>query len=372
MAAVKKRARARGDAVEPGLDQTAVCKHENGQKRPGPYYQTLYCEVYGVTAAKLGFCLALPSENDHPGDVNRREFLAGAAEFMVILALPTPTRLGGSDIASLQESVTHLYRLDDLHGAGAVYTATARTFQRLRSLVAHASYDQATGLALRELVGLTAEHAGWLAFDAERHDDAQRWWNQAMSWSRLAEADSVSVVAMASMAVQASDQHRPREVLDLATTAQRTARRAATPRLTSVLLAREAVGHAGTGDATSAHGALSRARRLADQPRHDDDPSWLDSYGPAIFTSQERRVALALNDLAAAEVAARTSLALSDPVAYPRNHALRLTWLAEVLVQRRKIDEGAAVAQQATVAAAGLDSARVTRQLHAVTQRLAL
>lgn len=371
MDAIRKRARERGDRVVPGLDQPSLSKHESGDRRPSPYYQGLYCELYGATPVELGFRLALPGENGHPEDVNRREFLAGAAGFAATLALPAPTRLGTTDVARLRQSVVHLYKLDDLHGAGSVYSVTARTFRRLRSLVEYASYDQTTGRALRELTGLTAEHAGWLAFDGEQNDDARRWWLEAMHWARLADADSVSVVTMSSMAVLASDQHRPREVVDLATTAQSTAKRAPTPRLTSALLAREAVGHAGQGNARSAHASLRRARNQADQARHDDDPSWLDFYGPAIFASNETRVAQILGDTKAAESAARAALALNDPVAYSRNHALYLIRLAEVLVEQREIDDAVAVARQATVAAATVDSARINRAIRDTAQNLA-
>jgi tetratricopeptide (TPR) repeat protein len=172
------------------------------------------------------------------------------------------------------------------------------------------------------------------------------------------------------MAVQATEQHRPQEAINLATAAQSTARCTATPRLKSVLLAREALGHALGDNATSARAALRRARGLIDQA-HDDDPSWITVAGPANLASHECRVALALNDFATAEDAARTALALNDPVGYPRNHALYLTRLADVLAQRREIDESAAVATQAIVAAAALDSARVTRGVAAIARSLA-
>jgi hypothetical protein len=45
--------------------------------------------------------------------------------------------------------------------------------------------------------------------------------------------------------------------------------------------------------------------------------------------------------------------------------------LADVLAQRRKIDESAAVASQAATAAANVDSGRVKRGLHGVARRLA-
>jgi hypothetical protein len=191
-----------------------------------------------------------------------------------------------------------------------------------------------------------------------------------MHWARLADADWITVGTMTDMARQASEQRRPREAIDLATTAQRTAGPSATPRLRSMLLVREALGHAGAGDATSARATLSHARGLADQPRHDDDPRWMNYYGLADFACFEHRVALMLGDDAAAEGCARTALALSDPVSYPRDYTLDLVNVAAVLAQRRNIDESAAVASQAAAAAASLDSGRVKRELHGLARRL--
>jgi tetratricopeptide (TPR) repeat protein len=266
--------------------------------------------------------------------------------------------------------VTQLYALSEQHGEGAAYGPTGRVFYRLRSLVEHASYDSATGRALRELTAQTARRMGTLEFQAGRHEEARRWWLEALHWARRAESDLISAGTMASMARQASDQHRPREVIDLATTAQRTLGRAATPRLKSMLLAREALGHAGAGDAASARVVLRRARGPADDARHADDPRWLDYYGMAEFASHEHRVAMLLGDFTAAEDGARTAVALSDPVAYPRDYALDLVNLADVLAQRRKIDESASVGVQAVELWRDLDSGRVKRGLRAVAQRL--
>lgn len=368
---IRQRAVARGDII-PGLDRVALSKHENDIKAPGPYYRSLYCEIYGATPAQLGFRLALPGEED---DVDRREFLTGAAGFVASAALApvAPSRrLGSTDLAGLRQAVTRLYRLDEQHGgASAAYPLTIRTFKRLHGLVDRASYDHKTGQDLRELVGLTAEHAGWMAFDADRQQDARHWWLEAMHWGRLADADSVGVVALVSMAAQATDRGRSREAVDLALAARRAAKHAATPRLTSMLLVREAVGHAGGRDAPSAHAALGRAQSLVDRPRHDDDPSWMYFYGPADFASHEREVALTLNDLPAAEDAAREALTLNDAVAFPRTHTLYLIRLADVLVRRREIDEAVAFAARARVAAADLDSGRVTAGLRAVARGLA-
>jgi hypothetical protein len=246
---------------------------------------------------------------------------------------------------------------------------TQRTFDRLRGLTERASYDLATGSALRELTAETAAKAGWLSFDARRHDDARRWWLEAAAWSKFTDDDDVSTLALASMARQAADEGRPRESIDLTASARRSAGRAATPRLTSMLHAREALGHAGTGDRASARTALRRARAHV-ETRHDGDPQWLDFYGPADHAAHERRCVLALGDTAAAEDAARTSHALCDPIAYPRNATIAMIELADLLAQRGEIDESATVATRAAGAAAELDSGRVTRGLRNVAKRL--
>lgn len=372
-AEVQTHAMQRGDAVVPGLDRTAVSRHENGDKRPSPYYQELYCEIYGATRADLGFRVALPGEISHANDMdlNRRQFLVGTAGFLASAAVPAvpSRRLSSADIAELQQTLNGLYKLDNQQGGASVYALATRHFQRLRRLTERASYDHQAGLALRELVGHAAEHAGWLAFDADQHNDARGWWLEAMHWARLAQADAVGVSTMASMALQASVQQRPRETVDLSQTAQRTAK-AMTPRLESVLLAREAWGHAASGDAPGAHDALRRACAHTEK-RRDDDPPWLDFYGPADFAWHEHHIALALNDLAAAESAAREALELNDPVAYPRNHALYLVRLSDVLVQRGEVDEGVATVAEAVDVASHLDSARVRRGITDTARGLA-
>jgi tetratricopeptide (TPR) repeat protein len=371
VAEIHRRAVERGDPVTPGLDQRAVSRHESGDRRPGPRNRALYCDLYAATPADLGFVVALPSEKRDPEDVDRREFLTGAAGLIASAAVPgAPTqRLGQSDVERLRENLTYLRKLDDQHGSGAVRAMTTRTFRRLRGLVEQARYDDATGQQLRALVGETASRIGWLDFDAGRHDDARRWHLEALSWARLADADSVSVGALAAMSRLAADDRQPRQAIDLAQAAQRTAGRAGTPRLRSMLAAREALGHAGSGDAANAHAALRRASAHTDTG-HAGDPVWLAFYGSADFAAHEQRAALMLGDLTAAEDAARTAHALDDPVAFPRNYALGLIELADVLAQRGEVDESATLATQAVGVASELESGRVTRGLREVARRL--
>jgi len=305
--------------------------------------------------------------------VDRRAFLTGMAGVAIDAVLPTspPIRLGGNDISRMRSVLVNSYRLDEQHGgAGAVLVLAERNFHRLRGLVSKASYGEAVGRDLRELTGMAAEHIAWLAYDASDHDKASHWSSQALHWGRLADSDAVRVVTLASMAGQASERMQARTAIELAAAAQSTSKMT-TPRLMSMLLAEEALGHATAGDRSMARRTLSRARALAGQDRIDDDPAWLEFYGPAEFASYEHKSALRMRDSATAALAARNALTLNDHTAYPRNHALYTVQLAHALIQRREIDEAATIAKRAAVLASDLDSTRVKHGILALAHSLA-
>ena len=63
-----------------------------------------------------------------------------------------------------------------------------------------------------------------------------------------------------------------------------------------MLAAREAVGHAQTGDRTAARTALIESRKQLELGPREDDPLWLQFWSPADFACHETRVALAFGD----------------------------------------------------------------------------
>jgi hypothetical protein len=144
-------------------------------------------------------------------------FIASAS-----LTPKVPTRrLGSGDVVRLRQSVTQLYALSEQHGEGAVQGPTGRIFYRLRSLVEHASYDPTTGQALRELMAQAARRMGTLEFHAV--DTKTRAVGGLRPGIGLGSPSPISSVPARwrRWRRQASDQHRPREVIDLATAAQR-------------------------------------------------------------------------------------------------------------------------------------------------------
>ena len=65
-----------------GVDPTMISKWERGLKRPRKVYRRLLCMLYGTTEEQLGLRplqASGPLDDPYGADVNRRQFLQGAA-----------------------------------------------------------------------------------------------------------------------------------------------------------------------------------------------------------------------------------------------------------------------------------------------------
>lgn len=162
---------------------------------------------------------------------------------------------------------------------------------------------------------------------------------------------------------------RPREAIELAQAAQEAAKQWGTPRLHSVLLAWEALGHARGGDERASEQALHRAGALLGAGRRDDDPPWLAWWDEADFAWHEMCAAQNLGNLPLAERCSRTALTAVRPE-YPRNRVLYHAHRAEVLVNQRSIEEAVSTATQAVVGASEVSSARIDARIGRVRTEL--
>ena len=332
-----------------GYSQATVSRLENGRGRIGDV-QVLghLADVLGLPRSAFGLVMAEAPVGPQPAvpgrnveDVKRSDFLRGVLGAAAALALPrvvTDDAGGRVDQAVVREcraALTRLYDLDYRLGGADVYALTVHMVDRMRNALARASYRPETGAALQEITAAASEHAGWLAFDAGRNDHARRWWLEALLLADLGGARGVRVTAFTSMALQAASSPRPmdgREAVQLIDAA-RSAIGDGTPRLHSLLSAREALGHARNGDRRAAVHALAESERLLDHESTDGEPAWLWFWGDADLACHQSRVALFLGDLAPAEAAARTALSYADEATYPRNHTLYSGRLGNVLAR---------------------------------------
>ncbi len=220
--------------------------------------------------------------------------------------------------------------------------------RQLQDALSRGSYSPSVGRELHNVTAATMEHAGWLAYDAGWQHRARHWWLEACHLADLADVPDARVTALASMALQAlNDPGRGRETIALAQAARTAAQDRATPMLLSLLAAREAVGHAQTGDRRAAVSSIAQSHRWLDQGRKGDDPFWLDFWGPADLAWHETRVTLATGKGKSAEAAARAALASVDAEAFPRNHALYAAHLGSILTRLGQLDEAISVTSEA-------------------------
>lgn len=360
-----------------GYSQPTISKLEKGRGRISD--KTVLAAIarqLGIPPVALG--LAGDPFDDETAvptlaDMKRQDFVRGLIGATATLALPAflteaAPRVGAADVAACRQALERLYAIDGQIGGGHVYAINTEMIARLRALQRNASYAAATGRQLRELVAAACEHAGWSAFDAGRHNEARRWWLEALHDADVGEHTPVRTIALASMSLQAADQQHGRESVDLAQAAAR-GDQAATPRVRSLLAAREALGHATAGDKATAGRMFARSARLLDHGPRPDEPSWCTFWGPADLAHHEARAAIMLGDWPRAEQISRGLFESMGNLA--RNNALYALRLGIVLARRRAVDEAISVVTPTVAASGQLASGRVRAEMRSAVNLIA-
>lgn len=318
---------------------------------------------------------------DGDGPVRRREFFSTSARLgAATLGLAgTPAlaesasvdgAVGLAQVRELRRILLSLYALDDAYGADDVLVLGVRHLRRVRRVIDTGSYPDGIGRQLRLVAGETAEHCGWLSFDANRQDHARRFWGDALATARTLGDDGLEVIVLASLSLQARYDDRPREACELARAAQDRAAGWASPKLLSVLVEREADALARMRDHVGARRALARAMRLLERERGSHPtPEWASFQGPAELSQAQGFLFAEAGHYKAAVPYVQAALAQQDST-YGRNRALYRLDLAEMLINSGEVDEGCAE----TISAAGqfgeVASGRVRSKLATVRRRI--
>ncbi|MGH3778242.1 MAG: helix-turn-helix domain-containing protein [Pseudonocardiaceae bacterium] len=337
-----------------GYSQATISRLERGVSRAARDTAVLIdlADSLGVPSDVLGVASA-PETAPILDDVDRRQFLGGAAGLAVTALLPqgvsNPGRIDAAEVTQCWSALRRLFEMDDHHGGGMVCQMAEGMARRLQDALRQGSYVPSVGRELQKVTAATMEHAGWLAYDAGSQDRARRWWLETCHFADLYEVSDVRVTALVSMALQAGNAGNGREAVELIQAARKIATddQGGNPSLLSLLSAREAIGHAQADDRRAAISAISQARTWLDHGRRGDEPFWLDFWGLADLAWHETRVGLATRQTKSAEVAARTALANVDATSFPRNHALYAADLATILAQRGQLDEAISVTTEA-------------------------
>ncbi|MFJ2606119.1 hypothetical protein ACIO13_14235 [Streptomyces sp. NPDC087425] len=314
--------------------------------------------------------------------MDRRAFLADTVGVAVGAGLPAhprpltpvgaPGAVGTAHLLELRAGLHSLFQLDDAYGGYDVRSLAVRHLRRVRRIVSTRTYPDTIGRQLQLLAGEAAEHCGWLFYDADDQDSARLYWGQALTSATVLKDPNLDVLVFSSMSLQACHEGRPREGLELARAAQERAIRLSSPTLRSIIAAREARALSLMNDGRAAGRRLSEAMRLVDSSstgRGRPAPEWAAFHGHAELDYAQGMLYTELGRHDSAVQFLRAALAHQDRT-YGRNRALYRLTLANSLVRSGAVDEGAAHAVESLEHLGEVESGRVTRKLHEVTDLL--
>lgn len=248
------------------LDQHYIGRLERGVVRyPGRDYRSGLRAVLGVESdVELGFVppgtvLKLPQTADHP----RPDWI-----------LPTnddaPATTDYLDEA--RRTISHLVALDGVHGGAEVAPIALRCFRRAQRILGEGRYIAAIERDLEAVTAEFGELAGWLLFDAERHDEARAVNAEALNLAHIAGDASMEWFILTNQALASVHTGRDREALRIS---QRMSDRDELPgRVRALFDVRAARALAALGDEHEALRMFDRARAAFTDGTTARDPVW--------------------------------------------------------------------------------------------------
>lgn len=198
---------------------------------------------------------------------------------------PTPPGksgvIGTAHLLELREGLRSLFQLDDAYGGDEVRSLAVRHLRRVRRIINTREYPDTISRQLQLVVGESAVHCGWLAYDADDQDSARRYWGEALTTATMLRDLNLEIMIFCSMSLQPCHEDRPRDGLDLARAAQTRAARLGSPVLRSLIAAREARALSLLREGKSATQRLPEAMRLVDRSDGQSSPEWIAFHGHA-------------------------------------------------------------------------------------------
>ncbi|WP_143230449.1 helix-turn-helix domain-containing protein [Actinosynnema sp. ALI-1.44] len=322
--------------------------------------------VAGIPAARN-------SADTAAGDPMNRRTLIKFGLASTVAGSSAHGQVGTSDVGRIKRTTARLHGLDQQHGGETIWQAALSSVNEAYRLLEHGSYGSETETQLLRATARLQVCAGWLCFDAGRHEQARTSYMGALMLARPTGDAEVETRALANLAFQSNLLRQPREALRFAHAAEDAAARFARefPRVAAIPQLRLATANSLTGDAREADRAITLARRALDDERAHNAAEWCTFLSPLEIDAVEATCAVKLGDPTRAErLLERAVESYSDR--HARNRALYRVRLAHARLERRIVD-GAAEAAEAALddLECELDSWRVSVELEEVARRLA-
>ncbi|WP_007023462.1 hypothetical protein [Saccharomonospora iraqiensis] len=181
-------------------------------------------------------------------------------------------RLDDAYVETLHSRIAELVDLDLYLGGDHSSTIALQLFRSVHRKLGANRCDPALERDLYAAAGELGEVAGWLLFDAGKHDLVRRINHEALHLSRLAGDHSMELLTLQNMSMHAGHLGRPSEALRIARMVLET--NTLSPRLEALFRTREARALALGGAGTAAERTFRQAHSLYQDGVRDEDPAW--------------------------------------------------------------------------------------------------
>lgn len=281
--------------------------------------------------------------------------------------------LGGTRLFEHVDSrLGYLRHLDDELGSGDMARLARNEMALIVQLIKAGGMTSAAETTAYGLASEAARQVAWNLFDSDRHAAAERFFESSLRSSATAGNATAGAYAMSFMAVQHYTAGNPQDAVNLLVDAETSVAGNSTPRMRAMLAARKARAMSKTGDRRGCAHALHQARDLLAAGPHDDDPPFLYWMTPGEVEMIAGSSALELKDPAQALHYFKAAVAAEYPgdVQYPRTHAIYLARAAEAHLGLHELDDAAAQARHAAKCLGSVDSARSSKTLAGLREKL--
>ncbi|MGH3754893.1 MAG: hypothetical protein ACRDRP_19785 [Pseudonocardiaceae bacterium] len=255
-----------------------------------------------------------------------------------------PRPVTAIDVDAIRDATLMFGNYDYKFGGGRPKPLVAR-FLEIEVLphLPHVSPTDPVGREyFREVAALT-RLAGWTAYDAGAHGQAQRYLTQAFRLARAAGDKALCARILAGMSHQANFLGHYQLAVDLATAAHQGAMGYITPTAAALCFAMKARAHASLGQEAEATAALLAAERQHAQSEPANDPVWIRYFDRAELHAEFAHCFRDLNKPELANHHAVASIRESSSV-YVRSLSFCRTVLATSHLQNNDLEEALVIA----------------------------
>lgn len=303
-------------------------------------------------------------------DLRRRTVVGLAAGLAAGLATGIPGRpyvgRGGRLVDQARTRTARLRRLDDHLGGADTYRLYLAEMDATGARVREGGETEITTRELLAVMAEQAQMAGFSAFDAGWHAEAERLFR--LSLSAAEDAHDASTAANALTFIGYQSLALGGRGVDYSTAACEMAN-ACTPRVRALLFERRAWAHAVEHNVEQVERCLDAAATALREYDDRPDPDWTNWVDETEISIMTGRCWTVLRRPLRAIAALEGALAGYDDT-HSRDKALYLTFLAQAYLDANEVERACDVTETAMDLAAGIGSARPCERVEALVRRM--